>query len=118
MANYVEEVNSSNFDELVLKSDVPVVVDFWAPWCGPCATLAPILEEIATGLNEGTKEDESIVKFFKINIDDNEDIVKRYKIKSIPTVIIFENGKETGRGVGELGAVSSIRRLIVKLLGK
>lgn len=92
MSENVLEVTSESFQKEVLECDKPVLIDFYADWCGPCKRLSPIVEEIA-----GEEEN---VKFVKINIDDNEDIAIEYQIMSIPTLVVVKNGKETDRVVG------------------
>ena len=94
MGNYIE-VNDKNFETEVLKSDIPVLVDFWAPWCGPCRMVTPIVEEIAT-------EYKDKIKVCKLNTDDSSEIAMKYQIVSIPTLAIFKNGKEVKRQVGAL----------------
>jgi len=85
----VRDVTDTSFEQDVLKAERPVVVDFWAPWCGPCRAVTPVLEQIA-----GETEK---VEFVKLNIDDNPEAASRYNVLSIPTVILFEGGeaKET-----------------------
>ena len=85
--------NSENFEEEVLKSEKPVLVDFYADWCGPCNAMAPVIEELATELD-------GKAKVGKINVDNNPDIAVEYNVMSIPTLIIFKNGKEEKRLVG------------------
>ena len=85
--------DSENFEKEVLKSEKPVLVDFYADWCGPCNTMAPVIEELATELD-------GKAKVGKINVDDNPDIAVEYNVMSIPTLIIFKNGKEEKRLVG------------------
>ena len=87
------ELTSKNFDSELLKSDKPVVVDFWATWCGPCRIFSPIIEDVAKGYEKG-------VKFGKLETDDNSDIAARYNIMSIPTVLIFQNGEVKAMSVG------------------
>jgi len=87
------ELNDSNFDNEVLKSDKPVFVDFWAAWCGPCKMAAPIVEEIAV-------EYEGKIKVCKCNVDNNSSLAAKYNVSSIPTFILFNNGKETTRSTG------------------
>lgn len=79
-------VDSNNFDQEVLKSSTPVVVDFWAQWCGPCKALAPVLEDVA-------KEMGPKAKIVKVNVDDNHDLAAQYGIRGIPTLIFFQDGK-------------------------
>ena len=88
----VIEVTSSNFDEEVINSDVPVLIDFYADWCGPCKILSPIVEEVSSKYED--------VKFVKINIDSNQDIANDYMITSIPTLVYIKNGEEQNRVLG------------------
>ena len=86
-------ITSANFESEVLQSDIPVLVDFWASWCGPCKMLAPTIAEIA-------KEYEGKVKVGKLNIDDDASIAIKYGIASIPTVVLFKNGEVADKSVG------------------
>ncbi|MBQ9936275.1 MAG: thioredoxin [Lachnospiraceae bacterium] len=85
-------VSNENFNSEVLESDKPVLVDFWAPWCGPCQMLGPIVEAIA--------EENADIKVCKINIDENPELAAHYKIMSIPTLIVFKNGEVYKKTVG------------------
>lgn len=93
MAGKVSEVLDSNFDSEVLQSDVPVLVDFWAPWCGPCKSIAPVLEEIA---NEFSGK----VKVVKVNVDDNPKTPTNYNVRGIPNLVFFKGGKVVDQIVG------------------
>ena len=87
------KLSSENFTEEVLNSEKPVLVDFYADWCGPCNAMAPVIEELAIEL-------EGKAKVGKINVDENSDIAVEYNVMSIPTLIVFKNGKEEKRLVG------------------
>ena len=87
------KLSSENFEKEVLNSEKPVLVDFYADWCGPCKMMAPVVEELASELVEKAKVG-------KINVDENSDIAVEYNVMSIPTLIIFKNGKEEKRLVG------------------
>lgn len=91
MANVIE-VNAANFDEL-LTNDLPVLVDFWAPWCGPCRMLSPVVNELAGEL-------EGKIAVAKCNVDENQDVAMRYGVMSIPTVVMLKGGSEIMRSVG------------------
>ena len=98
-----------NFQQDVLKSDMPVVVDFWAPWCGPCKMVSPIIEELA-------KEYNGKVSVGKLNVDDNPETAGQYSVMSIPTVMIFKNGKPVQSMVGAQGK-QTYKTEIEKTLG-
>ncbi len=93
MAGNVSEVTDNNFQAEVLESDVPVLVDFWAPWCGPCRMVAPVVEEIAS-------EKSGQLKVSKLNTDENQQTAIQYNVLSIPTLIVFKNGQEVKRVTG------------------
>lgn len=90
---HVLTFNQQNFESEVLKSDLPVLVDFTATWCGPCKALAPIVEKIADDF-------QGKVKVGKLDIDDSPDITARYGVRSVPTVIVFKGGAKSGQHVG------------------
>jgi thioredoxin 1 len=89
----VEKISDAEFDKAVLKSDKPVVVDFWAEWCGPCRIIAPALEEISGSLA-------GKVKIVKLNVDENPATAAKYGVMSIPTLMLFKNGELASRQVG------------------
>ena len=92
----VETLSTATFDETVGSSDLPVLVDFWAEWCGPCKAIAPILEEIVT-------EHGDRVRIAKLNVDEHPDIARRFDVMSIPTLILFKDGAPEARLVGAKG---------------
>lgn len=96
MNSHIEEVNDDNFARVVLDSERPVLVDFWAQWCGPCRALAPIVEAVA-------EQYAGSAQVVKLNVDDNPSVVEKYRIQAIPTLIVFRDGEEKKR---ILGAVS------------
>src|ERR1041384_1776526 len=106
----MQEVTDQSFEQDVLKSEVPVLVDFWAEWCGPCKMLAPTVEKVAN-------EYEGKAKFVKLNIDDNNQVAQQFGIKGIPTLILFKNGSEADRTVG-LTTKDNISRMIDRALAE
>jgi len=95
MSNVIELQGEENFNNDVLNSDKPVLVDFWAEWCGPCKQLSPTVEEIAL-------EDQDKLKVCKMDVDSNREIAAKYGIRSIPSLIIFKNGEPAGVEIGAL----------------
>ncbi len=95
MSDSIIHVSDDTFDEEVLKSDTPVMVDYWAEWCGPCKMIAPILEEIAD-------EYQGKLTIAKLNIDDNQNTPQKYAVRGIPTLMIFKEGDVAGTKVGAL----------------
>lgn len=91
--NLIKEVTDDNFKTEVLESNVPVVVDFWAPWCGPCRMVSPVLEEVAQDMGEK-------IKFVKLNTDENQQVASQYRIMAIPSLLVFKQGQEADRVVG------------------
>jgi len=87
------QVDSPNFESEVLQSSSPVLVDFWAPWCGPCKQIGPIIENLAA-------EYDGRVKMVKVNVDNNQDLAARYSIRGIPTIMVFKDGKVAASFVG------------------
>ena len=87
------EITDATFEEVVLKSDKPVVVDFWAEWCGPCKMLGPTIEELSNDFD-------GKVVVGKVDVDANQDFASQYGVRNIPTVLIFQNGEVVGRQVG------------------
>jgi len=106
MANFAKSVNDSNFETDVLSSDKPVLVDFWAEWCGPCRMIAPSVEAVA-------EDYEGKASVYKMNVDENMNVPQRFGIRGIPTLIVFKGGQEQERIVG---AVS--REAIAKVIEK
>ena len=104
MSNIIEN-DDSNFESEVLKADIPVLVDFWAPWCGPCKAIAPILEQISD--EQGDK-----IKIVKVNVDDNQKYAVDFGIKSIPTLLIFNKGELKNQIIGAIPK-AEIEKLIM-----
>ena len=97
-------VNKNNFEQEVMQSEKPVLVDFWAPWCGPCRMVGPIVEEIA--------EENEDIKVVKVNVDEEPDLANRFQIMSIPTLLVVKDGKVVNQSVGALP-----KEKILNLLG-
>ncbi len=102
------EINDSSFKSEVTDSQIPVLVDFWAPWCGPCRMVAPVLEELA-------KEYEGKVKVVKLNIDENQGTATEYGVRSIPTLILFKDGKECEKMIG-VQSKENLKQMVDKIL--
>jgi len=103
MADGIVTLTTSTFDETVASSEVPILVDFWAEWCGPCKMIAPILGEIASE-NPG-------IKIAKLNVDENPDIAMRFNVMSIPTLLVFNQGEVQKRLVGAKGKGQLLQEL-------
>jgi thioredoxin 1 len=104
MAEGITELTDSTFDEAVHGASVPVVVDFWAEWCGPCKLIAPVLAELATDHPEK-------LQVFKVNVDDSPDVARRFEIMSIPTLMIFQDGVPKKRLIGAKGKSQLLQEL-------
>ncbi|GAB4383234.1 MAG: thioredoxin [Salibacteraceae bacterium] len=102
------EITDSNFEETVLKSDKPVMVDFWAEWCGPCRMVGPIVEEVAKEF-----ADKAVVG--KLNVDENPNIATKYGIRSIPTILFIKNGEVVDRQVGAVPKAALVKKLEAQL---
>ncbi len=108
MAANIVEISDDNFDTEVLQGDKPVVVDFWAPWCGPCRAIGPLMEEIAVTFNDK-------VKFTKCNVDSNPVTPGKYGIRSIPTLMFFKQGNVVDQVIG-IVAKTKLETIINKML--
>ena len=93
MSDFIQHVTEDTFEPNVLKSDVPVLVDYWAEWCGPCKALAPLLEDLA-------KDYGGKLKIAKINVDENQQLARKYNIKAIPTLMLFKDGNVQASKLG------------------
>ena len=106
MSAAITTLSTATFDEEVRSSTAPVIVDFWAEWCGPCKMIAPILEEIAS-------EKAGALRVAKVNVDDDPDLARRFDVMSIPTLLVFQNGEAKKRLVGAKG-----KRQLLEELGE
>jgi thioredoxin 1 len=109
MNQYVVEITDASFESDVLKSDQPVLVDFWAAWCAPCRMIAPTIDAVA-------EKYAGAARVAKLNVDENQDTPQRYGIKGIPTLILFRNGREAERIVGAVSK-EAVSRMIDKYVG-
>lgn len=100
----VIHIKEADFDDSVVKSDTPVLVDFWAPWCGPCHMIAPIVEELASDYD-------GRVKVTKVNVDENPNVAAKYGIRSIPTILLFKGGQVQDQVIGAVGKEELSRKL-------
>ena len=89
----VIELNKDNFEKEVMEAEVPVLIDFWANWCGPCRMMSPIIDKIAEEMGDK-------VKVCKVNVDENHELAEKYEIMTIPAFIVIKNGAEAGRTIG------------------
>ncbi len=101
-----QQVNDSNFESVVMKASQPVLVDFWAPWCGPCRGLAPVIDELA-------EEYEGKAAVVKLNVDDSPNMAARFGIRAIPTLMVFKNGEVVDQVTGAVG-----KEQLVAMIGK
>ena len=108
MSDNVKEISSENFNQEVLESDIPVLVDFWAEWCGPCKQLAPTVEDVANEMIGS-------IKVCKMDVDSNQDIAVQFGVRSIPTLLIFKNGEVVDQVIGNVGK-DSIESMLSKAL--
>ena len=104
MSESIKHISDASFDQEVLKADLPVLIDFWAPWCGPCKAISPIVEELA-GQYEGK------LKVVKMNVDDNPQTPSRYGVRGIPNLIIFKGGEVSDQIVGAVPKSQLIRAI-------
>lgn len=103
----IKDISTPDFGTQVLDAEVPVVVDFWAPWCGPCRVVGPEIEKLADRMGDS-------VRFVKVNVDENREIAMEYGVMSIPTIAKFERGTVTAQVIGARGADQLVRELALE----
>ncbi|OZG73185.1 thioredoxin [Hahella sp. CCB-MM4] len=108
MSEFIQHISESEFGDVVIKSDKPVLVDFWAEWCGPCHAIAPLLDELAEDMAED-------IKVVKVNVDENRDIAGAMGIRSIPTLIVFKDGKAVANQSGVAG-FAQLKNFVAKAI--
>ena len=104
MSGNIVQLDDATFDEHVKASEIPVLVDFWAEWCGPCKMIAPVLADIA-------KEHAGKIQIAKLNVDDNPNVARRYEVMSIPTLMLFKDGEPVERIIGARGKAQLLQEL-------
>lgn len=105
----IMDLNEGNFDKEVVKSGIPVLVDFWAPWCGPCRMVGPIVEDLA-------RDNEGRLQVLKLNVDENQVLAGRFNVRSIPTLVLFKDGQEVKRIIGAQGK-AQLQKAIDEVIG-
>ena len=108
MSDKIANLTTDSFNSTITNSNVPVLVDFWAPWCGPCKAIAPILEELAT-------EFDGRLKIAKVNVDENEAVSAEYGIRAIPTMLLFKGGQLAEQYVGMMPKATLKEKLLAKI---
>ncbi len=104
----VLEITDKNFESEVIKSDLPVLVDFWAEWCGPCKAIGPVVDQISTELD-------GKLKVCKVNVDDAQDLAKKFNVMSIPTLLVFKGGEQVEKIVGAMSKDVLLEKINAKL---